>query len=193
MSTISTDNYTIGGADIWFSATVALEACASPTAFQVDAHKVGNVPNISITPDVTFVEHWVSQAGKRVRDKIMANQSSISINFASDELHQANLARFFMGTQSASAISVLQDTLSEGCAHVVINTDVGQDVTYMIPKCTLKNDGALDFGDGSDWATLSMSIEVLQLISSDTTNATVLAEFPVATAGFGKVKTTSLG
>ena len=190
MTTISTDNYTIGGADIYFAATVGHDNAASALAFKIDAHKLGNVPNVSITPDVTFVEHWVSQAGKRVRDKIMANQSSISINFTADELTQDNLARFFMGSQSASAISVLQDTLAEGTAHIVINTDVGNDITYMIPKCTVKNDGALDFGDGSDCATLSMSIEVLELLEADTTS-TVWAQFG-STAAFGKVWTTVL-
>ena len=188
MATIDTGNYMLSGADLFWAATPGLELVAS-SGFRTSSRSLGNIISPSITPEITFVDHWVSSKGKRVKDKTVANTSSITISFTFDEINQDNLARFFVGDQSASEISVLTDTLAEGCGQLVIETDIGKDLVYQIPKGTLRPDGALEFS-GEDWSTGGMQLEVLQLTETDCENATVWSEF--SSAKFGKISTKTL-
>lgn len=193
MATISSDSYTIGGADLYFSASIGPETIAkaqNATRFQTSGRSLGNIVTSSLSPEVTFVEHWITDNGKRVKDKTVANTSSVVINFTFDELNFTNLQRYLMGDvhgQNASWITVMEDTLAEGSAMLRVKTQVGHDLVYRIPKCTLRSDGALEFGTGEDWAAAPMVLEVLQLQSGDSVNATVYTDYG-ASAPYGIVE-----
>ena len=193
MATKDTSDYTIGGADLYFSSTVGpdvLQKVNAATRFQTTTRSLGNITTSSISPEVTFVEHWVVDNGKRVKDKTVANTSAIMVNFTFDELNQTNLERFFMGNvhgANASYVAVLDDTLAEGSAMLRVQTAIGQDLVYRIPKCTLRSDGPLEFGTGEDWTTAPMVLEVLQLTENDC-SATMWNDFG-ATAPFGWIET----
>ena len=123
-----------------------------------------------VTPDMTYVEHWKSLNGKRVKDKEVVNTSAINISFTFDEMNQRNLRRFLLGTDStASKFSVLDNTLEEGSGQLVIETDIGQDLVFRFPKATLRPDGALNF-DPESWHEMSMTLNILEYISGDYTN-----------------------
>lgn len=188
-NTLSTDNYTIGGGALYFSATIAhanLENVGAATpAFQTTAHNLGNVINIEISPEVTYVDHYVSTKGKRVIDKTSATTSAINISFSFDEMNADNLAKFFLGDLTASEISVLNNEVIEGSAHLVVDTDIGQDMTYIIPKCALRPDGSLTLNE-EDWHTGGMNLMALNYSSADGTNATW------QTHSFGKIDTANL-
>ena len=188
MTTISTGNYTIGGGKLYFSTTIAnasletLASTATVTAFQSTARNLGNIVNIDINPDISYVDHFISVKGKRVKDKTIANTESVMINFTFDEMNMDNLNKFFLGSLTASVIKVFQNQLDEGSAHLVVDTDIGQDMIYIIPKCVLKPDGALNLTDEA-WHEAPMILEVLEYRSADGTNATWLA------APFGRIDT----
>lgn len=191
MTTINTENYTIGGAKLYFCSTVADDRCLANAgaSLQITQYSLGNIVTSEITPDVTYVEHWVSSNGKRVKDKIVANTSQIMINFTFDEMNQDNLSRFFMGDNVASDIQVLQNTLDEGCANLVVTTAIGQDLTYYIPKCVIRPDGALDLNT-EDWHTAPMVIEVLEYQTGDTASSLLNATW--LQSPFGRVSTSNL-
>lgn len=186
---ISTDNYTIGGGELFFNTTVA-HSDLTGTAFETTANSLGNVMNIEINPEVEYIDHWVSVKGKRVKDKTVANTVSLMINFTFDEMNQDNLDKFFLGSSNASDIKVLQNTLLEGSARLKIDTDIGQDLVYEIPKCTLKPDGALTLSEDT-WHEAPMILEVLEYQNNDTTNATDNAVWYPG-AEFGKIETSNL-
>jgi hypothetical protein len=177
MPTISTGSYTIGGVDLYFAASVAhasLLTSANATqiaadstragmggAFRASARNLGNIVTAEPTPDVTYVDHFVSKCGKRKKDKIAANTESLTIPFSFDEINAANLKRFFLASSLTSTkLAVLQEPLVEGAAQMVFKTDIGQDMTYFIPKCTIKPNGALGVNTES-WWSVGMILEVL--------------------------------
>ena len=167
---IDSDNYTIGGAKIYFAASVGAQNCLS-TEFQTSANNLGNIVSAEITPDVTYVEHFTSSNGKRIKDKEVAVTSMINVSFVFDEMNQGNLQRFLLGSSiSASKFAVFGSQIAEGSAQIVIETEIGQDFLYRIPKCTLRPDGGLGL-DPESWHEAPMTLSVLEYISGDYTNA----------------------
>ena len=194
--TIDSDNYTIGGAKLYYNATVGSQDCFATTGFWTAANNLGNIVSAELTPDMTYVEHWKSLNGKRVKDKEVVNTSAINISFTFDEMNQTNLRRFLLGTDStASKFYVLDNTLEEGCGQLVIETDIGQDLIYRFPKATLRPDGALNF-DPESWHEMSMTLNILEYISGDYTNASPTIQTSVNASWllmpFGEVDTSDL-
>ena len=176
MATLSTSNYTIGGAHLYFSSTIAHTDLFNATAFETTDHNLGNIVVAEISPDITYIEHWISLNGKRVRDKTISNVISVSIPFTFDEMNEANLEKYFQGTAAASRIPIMQTLLDEGSAQLVVKTSIGQDLKYSIPKCVLKPNGALAMAD-EDWHQAPMVLEVLQFITGDSDSATINASW----------------
>lgn len=189
MGTISTDNYTIGSGQLYFCATIADDKLKT-ASLQVAAYSLGNVIDTELNVDITYLDHWISVKGKRLKDKTIANTTSVMVNFSFDEMNENNIKKFFLATDGVTnELRVVQDSTSEGCAVLVVDTDIGQDMTYYIPKCTLKPDGALSLND-EDWHSAPMVLEVLQYIDGDTAVATWNATWLVAP--FGIIDTASL-
>jgi len=178
MSTINTGNYTIGQPSIFFNTTIANASIGNTATtaeqFRNSANSLGNIVSAELNPEVTYIEHWVSQSGKRVKDKSVENTISMMINFVFDEMNEDNLARYLFATESASVLSVLSDTVDEGSGMVYVTTQVGNDIRYEIPKCSVRPDGPLPF-NGEDWWQAPMVLEVLRYQTADGNNATWLA------------------
>lgn len=192
-ATIKTDNYTVGAAELWFAATIADDnLLGSPSLFESDVRSLGNITTTGITPDVTYLEHYVSSKGKRVKDKIVANTVSLTVSFTVDEMNHENLNKFFFGESVASPanyVKVLQNTLNEGCARLKVDTDIGQDMVYIIPKCVIRPDGDLTLAD-DDWHSAPFVLEVLEYVDGDTSNSTYNATW--VESPFGRVDTSQL-
>ena len=97
MATISTDNYAVGGIDLYFEASVAhASLLATPAGggtvgspFRTTGRSLGNITTGELAPDVTYLEHFISVNGKRRRDKTVSNIELISIPFTFDELKES--------------------------------------------------------------------------------------------------------
>jgi len=175
MSTINTENYTIGQPSIYFSTTIANASLdASPLGFRHAGNSLGNIVSAELNPEVSYIEHWVSQSGKRVKDKVVENTVSLMISFTFDEMNEDNLKRFLFATETASVLSVLSDTSDEGSAMLYVTTLIGRDIRYDIPKCTVRPDGPLPL-NGEDWWSAPMVLEVLRYQTADGSNATWIA------------------
>ena len=188
--TLNTNNLTIGGAKIYFNATIGHPDCLATQAFRTTANSLGNIVSADITPENTYVEHFTSNQGKLVRDKEVVTQSAISINFTFDEMNLNNMKRFFFGTLSASYVLPLQSNIAEGSAQIVIQTQIGKDMIYQIPKCNLRPAGGMTLNPES-WHEAPMTLSILEYIdgdysASDTVNSSWLA------FEFGRIDTRSL-
>ena len=176
MGTISTGNYTVGGCSLYFNTTVGnASLAASPLEYRNSANNLGNIVTSEISPEVTYLDHFITAStGKRVKDKVVAVSQSLTINFTFDEMNVDNMAKFFFASTTGSVLSVFQNSLDEGSAMLYFITDVGRDMLYKIPKCTVRPDGAMALNT-EDWWSTPMLIDVLQYQSSDGSSATWLA------------------
>lgn len=168
MATISTNNYTIGGVDLYFEASVGhaslnliVATNTVGSAFRLAGRNLGNVVTSEIALDVTYVDHFISVNGSRRKDKIQANTRSLMIPFTFDEMNEANLKRFFLASSlGGNKLAVLQNPLNEGSVSLLFRSDVGPDLVYSIPKCIIKPDGNLTTNT-EDWWSGPLVIEVL--------------------------------
>lgn len=162
--------------DLYYSSTTAHASLTATDgtilghggAFRQTGNLLGNIVTAGITPDLTYIDHWISDCGKRKKDKTSLGEVSITIPFTFDEMNAANLRKFFVaatdlsknGVADSNLLAVFESSLEEGSAQLCLTTDVGIDMTYIIPKCTIRPDGALEMS-GEDWWTGPLVIDVL--------------------------------
>lgn len=171
---LSTDNYTIGGIELYYSATTNDPNLDSGTTlgigsdFRTTNHNLGNINTAEFSPDLTYLEHFVvSSSGDQRKDHVVTSGKSLTIPFTFDEMNEANMRRYFQGDDvSASAsvatpvFKVMTNTLEYGSAQIYFRTDIGNDLVYLIPKCTLRPDGSMAMNT-EDWWSGPMVLEVL--------------------------------
>ena len=172
MSTVSTNNYTIGGVNLFFTASVAHSSLLATDssvdlglggAFRSSGRNLGNIVTAEIGNETTFIDHYISVQGKQRKDKTSAQLVNISIPFTFDEINESNLRYFLLASDlstNAAYIAPGEEPLLEGAAQLQFETDVGNDFTYFIPKCTIKPDGNLAINQ-DDWWSGPMVLDVL--------------------------------
>jgi len=165
---INSDNYTVGMAYVYIHTTTGSPGLASideqiASASYHTHFCVGNTTAVEISPDITYLDHFISINGERRRDKTITTTTSITVNFTFDEINATNIKRFLYGTTavSASPTFIVNDTpVNEVAAQIVFTTANGNDFTYKIPKAALKADGGLSW-EAEDWMTANMMLDVL--------------------------------
>jgi len=159
--TINTNNYTLGMCAIYFNPNVAWAYLRVATSMEATAYNLGNIVSAEITPDVSYIYHYISDKGKRKRDKTALNQVDISIPFQFDEINWTTMKRYFMASKiGTDRLAMFEETLLEGSAKLKFDTDTGNDFTIYIPKCTIKPDGPINMNI-EDWWTGPMVLDVL--------------------------------
>lgn len=190
MST-NTNNYSIGIARLywrtvtsWSSAATEVDtvATAVKTASGYDAYDLGNVVGAEITPDITYLDHYISYAGARRKDKTVAITKSLNIPITLDEVNSTNLKNFFGAKNDVSGniMRVFENDQMpvEGAAVLAFYTDIGTDFMYVIPKAALRTEGAAFSFNTEDWMNIPMTIEVLQNSSYKPPNAAAASLAP---------------
>lgn len=85
-----TDNYTVpGGIKLFFNDGTGEK-------------DLGNMVDVSLGRETEFLEHYTNRPGTRVKDKIIALQESITVNFGLDEPNLSNFILFFKGDAAAN-------------------------------------------------------------------------------------------
>jgi len=172
MATITTNNYRIGGCDIYFDTSVAhASLLATNTAqqtvgspFRVAKRNMGNIVTQEFSPDVTYIEHYISKNGSRSKDLTQVNNKAITIPFTFDEINGTNLKRFFLGSNiqagNKTKIAIMQEALRTGSVSLLFRTAIGRTFAYTCPKAVIRPDGAMAL-NVEDWWTAPMVLEVL--------------------------------
>jgi len=160
MSTLSTNNYTIGQVSLFYNATIAWDDLTTATML-LDAYNLGNIVTSEIMPNVTYIDHYISDDGRRRKDFTALGEVNVTIPFTFDEMNSGNIQKFFLGSLLATdRIAPFELPLQMGCARLRFTTEVGNDLEYIIPKCTLRPDGAMGINP-EDWWQSNMVIDVL--------------------------------
>jgi hypothetical protein len=169
MVTVNTDNYTIGGIDLYFAASIAHASLLATgagvstvgSAFRVAAHNLGNIVSAEFAPNITYVEHYISRRGAKLKDAEEALQKDLTISFTFDEINEANLKKFFMASSLGnSKLAPVQEPIVYGSVSMLFRTDVGNSMVYSIPRCSIRPDGNLAMNI-DDWWSGPMVIDVL--------------------------------
>uniref|UniRef100_A0A6M3IL03 Uncharacterized protein n=1 Tax=viral metagenome TaxID=1070528 RepID=A0A6M3IL03_9ZZZZ len=169
MATISTNSYTIGGIDLYYDASIAHSSLLATytgeitpgSPFRKAGRSLGNIVTAEFAPDVTYVDHFIAVKGARRKDKTVANLKTVTIPFTFDEMNEANLKKFFLAsTLGNNKLAPMENPLEEGSISMLVRTDIGPDLVYSIPKCTIKPDGNLAMNI-EDWWSGPLVIEVL--------------------------------
>jgi hypothetical protein len=171
---IDSNNYTIGGIELYYSATINdadLDNGATDGIgykFRTTNHNLGNIVTSEFNPEMTYLEHFiVSSDGDQRKDHVVTSSKTMTIPFTFDEMNEANMRRYFQGDDISASMStatpgftVMSNVLEYGSAQIYFRTDIGNDLVYMIPKCTLRPDGAMAMNT-EDWWNAPMVLEVL--------------------------------
>ena len=175
MATLNSNNYAVGGIDLYFDTTVGHASLLDTTGtvmvgsnFRTSARSLGNITTSEIAADVTYLEHFISVNGKRRRDKVVSNVESISIPFTFDEVNQTNLQRSMLASDlGGSKLAPMQEPVMRGSASLVFVSPNGNNLVYSIPKAIIRPDGNLAIGDGTDWWSQPMMLDIEYLATSD--------------------------
>lgn len=156
---MGTESYALGKTTLLFAEG---EAQASPSAARMDDPlSLGNIEVAEITPQISYVEHYVSLKGCRRKDRDLIETKKVSVNFTFDEINSTNLQKFlYGGTVVASKMQVMRKNKIEGRAILQFNTDVGNEFLYVIPKAVLKSEGGLSL-QADEWIKGQFQLEVL--------------------------------
>ena len=176
MATIDDSNYRVGGVELYFSATVGHASLYSTAggkergaAFRNAAHNLGNIVTSEISTDVTYLEHFITVTGKRRRDKVVANMESLSISFTFDEINEENMQKAFLASEltKAGMLAPLMKPTQRGSASLKFRTETNASMVYSIPKVTIRPDGPMSIGDGTDWWSQPMIIDAEYCATAD--------------------------
>ena len=175
MATLSANNYTITGIDLYFCSSIAPAALDAGTTngqgstFRTATRNLGNIVSADFAPEITYLEHFVTAAdGDRRRDHMIATTKTLTIPFVFDEMNENNLTRYFYGQSVTDAscdaatpvFSVMSQEKIIGAAQIYVRTDIGNDFVYMIPKCMISPDGNMSMNT-EDWWNGPMKLDVL--------------------------------
>lgn len=123
---------------------------------------LGNIDDISITPEATILDHWSRRTGTRVLDRQVAIAKRFTIAATLDEHAKETYQFYFLGLPIGNTIPVLRDPLRETSVYVEYVREGGVIWTYSHTRAVTRPAAAMAFGDGTDWAKFGIEIEALQ-------------------------------
>jgi len=149
-------------------------------------YSLGDIVAAEMSPSITYLDHFISYRGDKRKDKTVAIQKSLTIPFTFDEINSTNLKKFFFAaditnataadTAKRSAVMQSQSIPLEGTAVMVMSTDIGKDLMYVIPRCALKPNGTIPLSIDA-WIQGKFDIEVLHTMSYNASGGTTSAPY----------------
>jgi len=162
MSYVDTDNYTLGMARLYFYEDTTPTGAA--TLYEWD---IGNIIVASISPEVTYLDHYTVLNGTRKKDRSLITNKALSVNFTFDEITAGAMQEWLLASGSSAAPSASGYRIYpmargeiKGCAKLTFDSEFGRDYTWYIPCASLKPDGTFDY-NAEDWMSAKGIVECL--------------------------------
>lgn len=110
---------------------------------------LGNVPSLTITPEVETIEHFSSMAEERVKDDTIISSKSGTIVITTEEATARNLELLLLGTMDEDAygeitVDLFNRTAITGALLFVATNAKGPRWRLELPKVTLTPSGAFN-------------------------------------------------
>lgn len=127
---------------------------------------IGNVSALTLTPDLTTLDHFSSRAGTKAKDLSIVIEKAMTVKLTMDEITAFNLALMVLGTVDEAAIDgptvdIFTQNAVSGALRFVGTNDVGPKVTMDLYNVSFKPDGDLDF-ISDEWNEMEATADVLQ-------------------------------
>lgn len=124
----------------------------------------GNIVTGSFSSDITFLDHFSSKTGTRLKDRSIVQEIAVSINLTVDE-PTASLLNYFVlgslsGTGAQRSINPYSALEREGAGRLYAVSDTGNEFYWDISRCSVKPDGEFSYND-EDWSEFSFIVDVL--------------------------------
>jgi hypothetical protein len=108
-------NYTLGRGRLFFQ---KFDDNGNPVGGQ---RYIGNTPEIALTSESESLDHFDSDAGVKEKDKSVLLSLNRTGSFVTDQISPANLALFFLGTESITSVAAVTDA-----THAITDVVTGQ-------------------------------------------------------------------
>ncbi len=156
---------------------------------------IGNIAGAGIEPAITYLEHFTSRSGVRLKDKSVAVEKAVNITVTFDELNADNLKHFFMSntliTHAAAVVSVVNEVFSISAYSTVWTaldyTDISS-VSVELGSIDAEAVGTGTGASGEEWG--DFTLDFAPQSPADITSLTV-ATTPFVALGDGGAGTAS--
>lgn len=148
------DNYQVG------KGIVRFKRKGSPTF-----RDMGNVSALTVTPDMTTLEHFSSREGVKKKDKVVIIEKKCTVVLTFDEITPQNVAMALLGTVDEAAaggaeMELFSENAVEGWLQFEGTNEVGPKVTVDLYNVSFLPNG--DFGlISEEWNEVEITGDVL--------------------------------
>lgn len=163
-----------------------------------DFRDLGNAPKVTVTPDVTTLDHFSSRSGVKSKDLTIITERKMTVAFTLDEITPENLAMALFGTVDRSnadgpMVKLMAATAVQGALRLVGTNDYGAKCTVDLWNISIRPTGDVgfitdEFGEIDYEADVLLAPGTPAIAAKQTYTATALADGDTLTIG-GKVYT----
>jgi hypothetical protein len=141
---------------------------------------LGNCPKCEVEVTETKLEHYLSRAMTKLKDKVVTLESGYNLNFELDELSMNNLQIFLRASVEAGVILGIAVPDQEYAFKFVSNNPVGPNDVWLFWRCRLAPGAALGL-IADTWQTLQFKGEGLADIANHPTTPWFNVSFATTT------------
>lgn len=133
---------------------------------------VGNVSALTITPNLTTLDHFSSRTGTKSKDLSVVLEKQLALSMTMDEVTPDNVALMTLGTVDEAAVGgptvdIFTGTSVTGALRFVGANDVGAKVQLDLWNISFQPDGELSF-ISDEWNEMQITADVLLAPVGDT-------------------------
>jgi hypothetical protein len=135
------------------------------------ARDLGNAPEIEITPNIEFLDHFSSRSGIRSKDRSVAVETGATVRVVLDEITADNLAMLLFGSGTLGVVGtnsagekefdILAVAEVTGALTVTGTNSVGNKFTMVLPSVSFQPTGSWAV-ISEEWNTIEITGEVLE-------------------------------
>lgn len=130
-----------------------------------DFRDMGNVTEISITPDLTTLEHFTSRLGVKTKDKTVILEKKGTVKIVMEEITAANFALMAMGTIDEAAVGgptveIFSESEITGELKFVGTNDIGPKITVSLYRISITPGGDINL-ISDEWNNMELTCDML--------------------------------
>jgi hypothetical protein len=152
-------NVTVGRGKLWIAPWTGSDY-DTPPASETFVF-IGNCPEINLEMEEDVLEHPDYTSGLRSIDEEISIEARYTGSFITDVISNANLLKFFRGTESGDEIRAMQSLEVRYALKFISNNPRGANRTFLCQKVKLVSGGALSLV-ADEWQQLSFSFKGLK-------------------------------
>lgn len=152
-----------------------------------DYRDLGNVSDMTITPEVDTLEHFSSRQGTKKKDLVIVLEQKCQCKLTMEEMTPANFALMVYGDIDESAdggptVEIFANSSITGALRFVGTNDVGPKITVDLYNVSFTPTG--DLGLISDeWNNMEVTADVLAAVSGENEGKFGIAKWTNMTVG----------